>query len=177
VLYNFCSVQNCTDGGYPGNAEGVAIDPNGNLVGVTPVGGIECSSAGVEGCGVLFRITPNGTSSQEMVLHTFCSLSNCADGGFPEGGVVVDSTGNIFGTTWYGGDLKHTRNGGGALFEYSGSTYSVVHDFCMSRTFYCVDGAAPSRVFVDGSGTIFGTTDDGGSDTEPGGGTVFRVLP
>jgi uncharacterized repeat protein (TIGR03803 family) len=75
------------DGGTP--AAGVIRDSTGNLYGTTTYGGVANE-------GVVYKL---GTTGQEMVLHSF---TGGADGGYPEAGVIRDSTGNLYGTTTYG---------------------------------------------------------------------------
>jgi uncharacterized repeat protein (TIGR03803 family) len=94
VLYNFTGGA---DGGYP--QAGVVLDPAGNLYGTTGVGG-------QFGSGVVFEVSPAGT---ETVLYKF---TGGADGGFPEGGVIRNAAGHLFGTAAEGG----SRNGG-VVFE------------------------------------------------------------
>src|SRR6185437_3521017 len=104
----------------------------------------------------------------ETVLHSFCSLANCADGSNSLSGLVVDATGNLFGTAW-----NHGGNGGGVLFQVTpDGSYSVVHDFCDQEN--CADGSTPLNqggLVIDASGHIFGTTSRGGKTNN---GTVFE---
>jgi uncharacterized repeat protein (TIGR03803 family) len=182
VLYEFCSQLNlqmiCTDG--LGPERGVTMDADGNLLGTTPFGGRGSANCGDEGdtfgCGLLYKVTPNGTASQETVLHEFCSLRQCSDGYNPTSGVVIDAKGNIIGSTDSGGNA----NQGGVLFRFSGSTYSVIHDFCGETN--CTDGAVPDSLFLDQGGRLFGTTAFGGANpTGCGGsagcGTAFQYAP
>jgi uncharacterized repeat protein (TIGR03803 family) len=79
-------------------------DSAGNLYGTTRYGGIRtfdpCSGSG---CGTIFALTPGSNGSwSESVLYSFCqkpSGSLCLDGAFPEASLVVDSLGNLYGTT------------------------------------------------------------------------------
>ncbi len=91
VLYSF------TGGSDGGNPVGkLTQDAVGNMYGVTYAGGSTSSSA----YGTVFRITPTGV---ESVLYSFCRLSNCMDGARPSGALVLDSLGNLYGTTILGG--------------------------------------------------------------------------
>lgn len=172
VLYNFCSLTNCTDGAYP-NGE-MLRDASGNLFGTTEGGGGGNCSFGLSNCGIVFKLVPNGASSQETVLHSFCSSDFCADGFFPLAGLTMDSSGNLFGTTYVGGANKH-GNGtfdGGTVFKLNG-TEQVLYNFCTQKD--CADGHyASGRVIMDGSGNLFGTTSQGGS---AGAGTLFELTP
>jgi uncharacterized repeat protein (TIGR03803 family) len=91
VLYSFCSQSNCADGSDP--EAGLIMDGAGNLYGTTSDGG------GTFG-GVVFKLAPDGT---ETVLYSFCSQSGCADGSYPEAGLIMDGAGNLYGTTLGGG--------------------------------------------------------------------------
>ena len=96
VLYSF------TGGSDGGNPVGkLTLDAEGNMYGVTYAGGSTPSSA----YGTVFRITPTGV---ESVLYSFCRLANCADGARPSGALVLDTFGNLYGTTILGG----THNAG-----------------------------------------------------------------
>jgi uncharacterized repeat protein (TIGR03803 family) len=91
VLYNFCSKANCTDGETP--YAGLIEATDGNLYGTT-------FSGGANGSGTVFEIT---TAGKLTTLYSFCSQANCADGSSPQGGLVQDSNGTFYGTTYHGG--------------------------------------------------------------------------
>jgi hypothetical protein len=171
VLHSFCSQSNCTDGAFPtGN---LVQDASSNLLGVTTAGGRNCQRNQGFGCGVIYRLAPNGVSSQETVLHEFCAKERCRDGYAPQAGLVLDSFGNLFGTTFYGGgnDIDVNGVGGGTLFELTGSSYKVLHRFCALAD--CADGEYPSATPVaDSLGAIFGTTVLGGEFSD---GTLFKM--
>jgi uncharacterized repeat protein (TIGR03803 family) len=108
VLYSFCALggKNCTDGDGP--EAGVIMDPSGHLYGTTGGGG-------ANGYGTVFELTPNAAKTKwtETVLHSFCSLANCTDGGSPYAGVIRDAAGHLYGTTqWGGGEYED-----GTVFE------------------------------------------------------------
>lgn len=103
VLYDFCAAGNCSDGQYP--AAGLIRDSAGNLYGTT-------SKGGAHDAGEVFRLSFNGSAWEETVLHDFCSLAQCKDGGAPFASLVLDPAGNLYGTTLGGG-----RFGGGTAFE------------------------------------------------------------
>jgi len=92
VLYTFTGG---TDGGSP--LAGVILDAAGNLYGTATDRG-KAGCRGGTGCGVVFKLDAAG---QETVLHTF---SAPPDGATPNGGVVLDSSGNLYGTTYQGGE-------------------------------------------------------------------------
>jgi len=90
-------------------AGGVAFDRQGNLFGVTGEGG--SSSCG---CGVVYGMKPQGNGKWGYaVLHTF----NGTDGYLPDGGLTIDSKGDLFGTTGGGGEYGY-----GVAFELSPTT-------------------------------------------------------
>jgi uncharacterized repeat protein (TIGR03803 family) len=91
VLYAFTGQPN-NDGQDP--LGGLAIDRKGNLYGTTLYGGTNCNGGG---CGVVFKIAPNGT---ETVLHTF---TGGADGANPFSGVIAAKKHILYGTTLNGG--------------------------------------------------------------------------
>ena len=109
------------------------------------------------------------------LLYAFSGLS---DGGGPEGQLIEDASGNLFGTTNWGGD-GHCRNPGcGVVFELDPSgVLTVLH------TFTGKDGANPlGNMAYDGSDTLYGTTADGGdlmdcvNITKPVGcGVIFKL--
>jgi len=95
VLYNFAGYP--TDGASP--TAGLVMDEQGNLFGTTAVGGVWACENNF-GCGTVFKIAADGT---ETVLHNFCSNQGCTDGQNPAGGLVLDAQGNLYGSTFYGG--------------------------------------------------------------------------
>jgi uncharacterized repeat protein (TIGR03803 family) len=103
----------------------------------------------------------------EVILYNFCSQQNCADGVSPVGGLVMDSHGNLFGTTAAGGDLQGQN---GTVYELAATgAFSVVH------TFEGPEGAAPSAgLYIDTLDNLYGTTGEGGLYNQ---GTIFRITP
>lgn len=92
-----------TDGSEPVGS--LIFDPAGNLYGIT-------GSGGVYGLGTLFRLTPAaGGGWTETVLHNF---GNGKDGSNPIGTLILDSTGDLYGTTSAGG-----LYGGGTVFKFT----------------------------------------------------------
>ena len=102
VLHSFCAQKNCTDGDSP-QAE-LIMDAAGNLYGTTTGGGAHECGVYCEG-GTVFELIPNATKTAwtETVLYSFCAQKNCADGDEPRAGVIMDSAGNLYGTTHRGG--------------------------------------------------------------------------
>jgi len=149
VLYTF---TNTAQGEQPD--AGVIADAAGNLYGTTQYGG----TAG--GFGTIFRLDANG---HENVLYSF---SGTPDGEDPYAGLVADPSGNLYGTSLYGG----TQGGFGTIFKLNrGGKLSLLHSFASNP-----DGADPYGTLVgDGEGNGYGTTRFGGA--AGGYGTVFKL--
>jgi uncharacterized repeat protein (TIGR03803 family) len=174
VLYSFCSRGGpyCADGKTP--VFGVIMDAASNLYGTTVYGGQHRSDDGV-----VFELTPNKsrTAWTETVLYSFCPVVNCADGQFPGSGLILDGSGNLYGTT-QGGGGGYGYGGDGVVFVLTPSksrtawTETVLYSFCPLRN--CADGQTPgSGLILDGSGNLYGTTGGGGVD---GNGVVFELV-
>lgn len=147
VLHSFAGSP--SDGSYPYFAT-VTLDEAGNLYGTT-------ASGGASGEGVVFKLTASGA---ESVLYSF---TGGTDGGSPRGGVVLDNSGNLYGTTYDGG-----ASGYGVVFKITpGGVETVLQNFLST------DGAHPDGGLIrDAAGQLFGTTAYGGSADN---GTVFGV--
>lgn len=139
------------DGGFPAGA--LVRDAQGNLFGVMGIG----NSSGF--CdGAIFEISPNGA---EKLLYCF---TGGIDGKSPNGGLVTDAEGNLYGTTTYGGAF-----GNGTVFEVTPSgTETVLYNFTGGS-----DGDRPfAGVFRDQKGNFYGTTFWGGANSR---GNVFEL--
>ncbi len=119
VLYSF---QGIPDGSLP--VGGIVFDSAGNLYGATTEGG-SSSCVSVAQCGTVYQLVPSakqGGAWTETVLYVFKGNAS-QDGASPAGGLVMDSAGNLYGTTAYGGTgncvLLGTLMGCGTVFELS----------------------------------------------------------
>jgi uncharacterized repeat protein (TIGR03803 family) len=109
VLHSFNN--NGTDGRYPLYGS-LIFDKIGNLYGTTAYGGSGSGCTGEFGlCGIVFELTPSAHGKwTEKVLHSF--VGNGSDGVGPYAGVILDTAGNLYGTTTAGG-----ANDDGTVFE------------------------------------------------------------
>jgi uncharacterized repeat protein (TIGR03803 family) len=147
VVHNFTGG---TDGGSP--VDGLMMNAKGTLFGTT-------SAGGASGLGAVFRIAGHDT---QKVLHSFLGGT---DGQTPNGGVIEDASGTLFGTTTAGG-----ASGAGTVYSVRGKTEHVLYSFAGGAG----DGSDPQAGLVmDGSGNLYGTTYAGGAS---GNGTVFELV-
>ena len=179
VLHAFCAGGgNCTDGEYP--SSGLIMDASGNLYGTADGN----NASGIAG-GVVFELTPNQTHSAwtESVPYSFCAQPGCADGQSPIAGLIMDRSGNLYGTTEYGGKGNSGNDGlaGGVVFEltpnqaHTAWTETVLYAFCAGDG-ACSDGIAPNAgLIIDASGNLYGATLGGGNAND--GGVVFELTP
>lgn len=156
----------------------VAVDAAGNIYGQSPYGGVpECTlnTQGL-GCGTLFKLSPTGKFT---ILHVF----NGNDGMQPEGGLVLDAEGNIYGSSYFGGDLScvadsysYPEPGCGTIYKISADgKFSLLHTFTGPG-----DGSFPLGLIIDATGNLYGIAQNGGDDVpetnwELGVGTIFKV--
>ena len=163
-----------TDGAWP--AARVVIGPDGALYGTTTGGnGSSCSN---NGCGTVFRLTPQATFCPtvscpwvETVLYRF---AGAPDGQIPgPGDLVFDQAGNIYGATRAGG-----TGGWGTVYKltHSNGTWaeSVLYNFTGQS-----DGAEPNGVIFKNDGSLYGTAEQGGVVFlgYSGAGLIFKLTP
>jgi uncharacterized repeat protein (TIGR03803 family) len=195
VLHHFCAETNCNDGGgpqfdgltYQGQASGALYDGTSPLYGTGFVGGSG-------GLGVVYALNPPAAGKskwREKVLYNFCTQTgtagrnragrsgsaspsgSCADGNLPARGLLLDSAGNLYGTTQSGG-----AGDNGVIFELSksGKTWSetILYNVCADGG-SCPDGTYPSSpLIMDGSGNLYGSMVNGATS---GSGVIFKVVP
>ena len=174
ILHSFN--RDTGDGIYPGF--GVTFDSSGNLYGATPVSGGKIAD------GSAFKLTPaKGGNWKETILHRF--NRNKFGGGYVSSGLVLDESGDLYGTAAWGGKYDCPLGGGlgcGVVFRLTRNssgkwTESVLHSFGQGS-----DGAFPGGGLVFGSsGSLFGVTLEGGNMEgvcgQDGCGVVFEVAP
>src|SRR5260370_22144580 len=103
------------------------MDTKGRLYGTAFDGG-------AYDAGAVFELSASGT---ETVLHSFCQQMGCPDGYYPQAGLVMDTNGNLYGTTLYNGAY-----GGGTVFKISSDgTATTFYNFC--TTTGCKNGRDP----------------------------------
>ena len=151
------SFKGGTDGSGP-SAAPLAIDAAGNIYGTTTHGG-------AYNMGTVYKISAPG---QETVLYTF---TGGADGASPEGGVVLDAAGNLYGTTIGGGSGSPIGDQEGVVFKVTPSGQeTVLYSFTGLS-----DGGGPSTgVIFDPEGNLYGTTSYGGTYNV---GVVYKLTP
>jgi uncharacterized repeat protein (TIGR03803 family) len=169
VLYSFQgNFGTLRDGSSPqGN---LVLDKAGNLYGATASGGNQISGCTIfrayGGCGTIFELTPNGSGWTETVLYRF----DGTEGYYPTGGLVFDQSGNLYGTTTWGGSggcYEGTSiSGCGTVFELSpgasGWTDTVLYNFLGGGQ----GGGPKAGLIFDASGNLYG-----------GAGVVFELSP
>lgn len=160
IVYTF---QGGADGGIPYG--GLVMDNAGNLYGTT-------TQYGNDGYGTVFELTSAHESWKETTLYTFTGGS---DGGYPEGTLIFDPSGNLYGTT----TVVH-RLQAGTVFQLQkgqgGWSLRTLHTFTGAP-----DGLVPEAGLVRRGGSVYGTTFNGGTGSACGlfggtpCGTVFEL--
>jgi uncharacterized repeat protein (TIGR03803 family) len=146
--------------GFVGSLGPLLLDKAGNVFGVAELGGdASCK------CGVVFKLTPVSGKWKFKTLDAFKGTPNA---GFPYGGVIADSKGNLYGTTYYGG-----ATGAGSVYKLTKSagkyTESVLYSFTGGA-----DGGSPTTTLMfDAKGNLYGTTSAGGDSNADG--VVFKL--
>jgi len=148
-------------GGYP--YDGVVFDTFGNLYGVF-------AAYGPTGAGAVYQLTPSGSSWSESTIGGFLDANT--DGNVPEGGLIIDQAGNLYGTTTNAGS-----EGGGTVFQLmppGGSwTFSVLYSLANGPEGGTENGPE-AKLAMDAAGNLYGTTV---RDGKYGYGSVFKLTP
>jgi uncharacterized repeat protein (TIGR03803 family) len=176
ILYSFPTAKQ----GYVPNGA-LAFDSAGNLYGATSFGGgkgTTCDGFYGGNCGTVFELSPPKTKGgkwTEKVLHAFAGGT---DGANPNGGLLLDSNGTLYGTTYTGGNQScqyfQDEIGCGTAFELEQPTKGgawaerQLHVFTDGS-----DGANPNGgLILDANRALYGTGEGGANR---GQGIVFRL--
>lgn len=151
VLHFFTNIAG--DGNSPMGS--LVADKHGNLYGTTQLGG-------ANDLGTVFKLTPGG---RETIFHSFTGAPN--DGTEPSAGLIIDSQGNLYGSTWAGG-----ADNMGSVFRLApDGSETILHSFAGPPG----DGRGPQGdLTMDKSGNLYGSTYEGGAN---GDGTLFQLAP
>ena len=149
----------------------LTIDSQGNVYGTTTQGGPSYNPTGsppVPGYGTIWKFSPSGGLTTLFSFGSALSVN----------GVVLDSQGNLWGTTPSGGINCGAISGGcGTIFEVTpAGQFSTIHQFSGP------DGAGPGPLVFDSQGNLWGATSSGGtpfnaSQLQYGNGTLFEYNP
>jgi hypothetical protein len=174
ILYSFPTAKQ----GYVPNGN-LVFDGAGNLYGATMFGGgkgTTCDSYYGGNCGAVFELSPPKTKGGKWAERELHAFAGGTDGANPYGGLVLDSKGNVCGTTPGGGNESGECSSGGCgtafelkpPIEKGGAwTEKVVHRFADGD-----DGAQPGAgMIIDAKGSLYGGAEGGAK----GGGVVFRL--
>ena len=160
TLYNFCSAPNCADGAYPEYSY-VIFDTLGNLYGTA-------SQGGANGCGVVWELSSEGGVWKETVLYSFLGAE---DGANPVNGLIMDPTGNLYGTAY--NPYNHKSKVVFSLNPSGGGwTEQAIYDA----------GKGYAGLAIDTAGNIFGATLTTAFELSPNGeggwnSTVIHTFP
>jgi len=165
VLYSFTGVG--LDGASP---EGTPVmDPAGNLYGTTVNGG-------GYGLGTVYELVNSSGSYTENVLHYFWDSVGPfpGDGANPIGNLTLDTSGDLYGTTFHGGAYQGALHDAGSVFELAGPSGGFTERVLYSFKGGFNDGFFPvAGVIADAAGNLYGTTNSGG---DYGYGTAFELV-
>jgi uncharacterized repeat protein (TIGR03803 family) len=167
ILHEFAGSP---DGSYP--TATLVRDKTGNLFGTTFNGGNP--DCGGYGCGIVFKIAADGS---ESVLYAF---KGGGDGGQPYAGLIIDASGNLYGTTTLGGG-----SGTGCRGYGCGTVFKIAPDGTETVLYAFAGGAdgwfPGGTLLLDKAGNLFGTTEAGGNTSKycisEGCGTAFQIAP
>jgi uncharacterized repeat protein (TIGR03803 family) len=149
-----------TDGATP--LAGLVQGADGDYYGTTYEGGANGAPIGL---GTIFKITPGGTLT---TLHSF----DATDGDEPLGGLVQATNGELYGTTFSGGDARNAQCEGGC-----GTVFAITTSGALTTLdrFDGKNGNGPEEALVQGTdGNLYGATLFGGAK---GFGTIFKITP
>jgi hypothetical protein len=152
VLHRFAGG---TDGANPNG--GLVLDAGGIVYGTSFSGGNQnCKYAGSIGCGTAFRLQPPAQKGVPWVEKRLYVFTGGNDGGQPNGGLIFDAKGSLYGTAGGG-----NPSGGGIAFQLAASNgrrwkETVLHWFSNNGP-----GAFTAGLSFDSSGNLYGPTAEG----------------
>lgn len=155
-----------SDGAFPGYGS-LIFDAQGNIYGTTVYGGARSGGDCDYGspCGTVYELMRSGGNWTESVLFNF---DGGADGGEPQSGVILDHSGNLYGTTYRGG-----QGGEGLVYQLlggSGWSENILYNAWNSLCPITIYGG----LVFDSSGNLYGTSNNCG---ESGQGFVYELTP
>jgi hypothetical protein len=165
----------------------LVFDKLGNIYGSTLFGGgLGPCNTFYGYCGTIFELSPPATEGSAWTEKVLFSFSGGSDGALPNGGLILDAAGAVYGTAQYGGNSGCSNSDGtgcGVVFKLtpsanrSGSwTESLLYSF--NPTVIVGDGAVPlSGLVFDKKGMVYGTTGGGGTAKPTPAGIIFRLSP
>jgi len=148
-----------SDGFFP--TGDLIFDQTGSIYGTAQFGpGNGCYG---NGCGMVYKMTSSGGGWSESVVYRF---GEAPDANIPEGGLILDQSGDFYGTACFGGSHNH-----GAVFQMTASgTEHVIYSFQAQS-----DGKCPAAGLIfNPAGNLYSTASDGGVNS---GGTAFELMP
>ena len=173
TLYAFCAKTECTDGD---RAMATLLrDQSGNLFGTA-----SASGGVLDGSGFALFFDSATQKYKFKVIHHFCASGACSDGSDPEAGLIMDVTGNLYGTTATGGAFND-----GTIFELIQTQpekykLKTLYNFCSQAN--CADGEIPEArltyegaqtgALYDGSSPLYGVAEHGGAG---GAGVAYQL--
>jgi uncharacterized repeat protein (TIGR03803 family) len=163
ILYSFPTSLSGPDGSVP--AGGVVIDRKGRIYGNTTYGG-----AG--GSGAVFELVPSGGGRyKESLIHSF----DITDGLNPGSGLAMDSKGNLYGTTTFGGNVSVCQYVGcGTVFELAADTQGNWTESVLLALSFGDGGDTVGPVALDRRGNVYAVARTGGAN---GQGSVIELTP
>ena len=151
-----------------GSSGGLIEDANGDLFGTTVTAGY----------GTVFEIAKTGTGYASTANYLVNFTGPSGDGDQPDGGLLANAAGDLFGTT-YGYGTAY--NDAGTVFELANTSTGYASTPTTLATFNGADGTGPLGSLIENAaGDLFGETQYGGAydyiDGAVGAGTVFEIL-
>ncbi len=157
TLYNF-TPQGSINGGGP-TPSGLVLDSAGRLYGTTMFGG-------TFGVGSIFKLTPTVGFWNYSLLHSFTGSS---DGGEPYGGLAIDPSGNLYGTTGLGGTFQY-----GTVYKLAPASKGRWNELVLHAFANSTDGSNPLGVILDKLGNLYGAALGGGANKA---GVAYEITP